>query len=224
MIEIENLTFSHTNKPLLKGLSLSIARGQIVSLLGSSGSGKTTLFRLMTGLQEGYTGSVRLLEKSAYMMQEDLLLPWRTVLENVLLAQELKQKSLSKQRALDLLAKVGLQSVIEAYPHQLSAGMRQRASLARALFSNCPLLLLDEPFSSLDLITKEEMYTLLTKLRDELNITILLITHDFHDALFFSERALLLKEGQIAGDWTIPKSNDLETIERLKGEMRLKLS
>jgi ABC-type nitrate/sulfonate/bicarbonate transport system ATPase subunit len=113
---------------------------------------------------------------------------------------------------------VGLEDHIDAYPHEVSMGMRQRTSLARALFSNTSLLLLDEPFNSLDLITKEEMYALLKKIREDFNITILLITHDFHDALFFSERILMLKEGTITSDWPVPK--DSSAIEALKQNIR----
>jgi ABC-type nitrate/sulfonate/bicarbonate transport system ATPase subunit len=212
LLKIQNLSFSFGEKKILKNLSLDISPNEVISLVGWSGSGKTTLFKLLAGILPLETGVISVAtgqpaESIAFMAQEDLLLPWRTILENLLLPTELGKKpssSLSlQQKALSLLSEMGLKESANLYPEQLSGGMRQRASLARALLQQRPLLLLDEPFNKLDVVLREQIYELLRKIKEKLNCTILMNTHDFRDAIYLADRILLLHDGSIHKIWKI---------------------
>lgn len=201
MIEIDSLTFGYLDKPLLNHLTLSVKRGEIVSIIGPSGSGKTTLFKLIAGLCTANHGTIRASSLS-YMMQEDLLLPWKTVLENVLFAFELKNIPKQSRRAceiqaMQLLQDVGLEGFEHYYPITLSGGMRQRVSLARSLLFQKPLLLLDEPFGAVDIFRRKDLYTLLKKIKEKYSLTILLITHDLRDAIELSHRIYYLDQGRL---------------------------
>lgn len=216
MLTIEDLHFSYDKKKILKGLFLTLTKGEIVSLVGISGSGKTTLFRLITDLLKPCCGKIDISTPLSYMREQDLLLPWRTVMQNLLLPYELGQKKvISKEWALHILEKVGLKGYEGYFPSELSKGMRQRVSLARALLQNHPLLLLDEPFSALDVLIREELYMLLKNdFRDK---TILLITHDFRDALTLSDRILVLKEGTIGEELILGDNrNDPSVYKKIK--------
>lgn len=230
MLHCEDIKFDYQNRPLLNGVSFSLKQGEIATLVGSSGAGKTSLFQIVTALLKPLSGSITINGKSlpsgalfvSYMMQQDLLLPWRTVLDNLLLIGELGKKPLHsaiKDEALELLKLMGLESAQTLFPHQLSQGMRQRVSLARALLQKRPLLLLDEPFSALDVKLREQMYQLLKAINEKLKTTILLITHDFHDALTLSDRILSLKGGKIVKDWYV-KDKSPAASSLLKEEIR----
>lgn len=212
---VENLSFSYPDKQVLKQLSFQLKKGEIGTLIGASGSGKSTLFKLLTGLLVPQEGNLFIQGKAppegcqqiAYMMQQDLLLPWRTALGNLLLAAELgsqtQSSQLLKDEAMDLLEEIGLKGCENLYPDELSGGMRQRISLARALMQKRPLLLLDEPFGALDVGLREQMYILLRELQQKRGTTILMVTHDFRDALSLSDKIFLLMKGQIRQEWSI---------------------
>ncbi|TXI37805.1 MAG: ABC transporter ATP-binding protein, partial [Nitrosomonas sp.] len=213
-ILINNLTFGYGNSLLLENLSLTIETGEIVTLIGASGQGKTTILKLISGLLSSAKGSVIVCNQKhpqaqrnvAMMMQHDLLLPWRTILGNVTIAAEMTNIA-SFQLVIDakkLLTDLRIGHTTDMYPEELSGGMRQRVSLARAILQRRPILLLDEPFASLDTLLREQLYTLLRDLRDSYGLTILLVTHDFRDALTLSDRILLLGQGNICQEWTIP--------------------
>lgn len=215
MLTVDNLAFSFDVHKVLKNLSLNLAQGEIGTLIGPSGSGKTTLFRLLTGILPVQGGKLSIDGRfppeakhyAAYMMQEDLLLPWRTVIDNMTLPGEIGPSPIPlahlRQDARLYLHELGLGEWENAYPRHLSGGMRQRVSLARALLQKRPLLLLDEPFASLDINLREQMHGLLYKVREQYGTTILMITHDFRDALSLSDRIFLLSHGRIAQEWTI---------------------
>jgi len=216
MLTIDSLSYDYTGHKVLCSLSLTLERGQIGTLIGTSGSGKTTLLKLLSGILEPQLGRISIegislpeaCSLTTLMMQEDLLLPWRTALGNLMLIGELgtttsMQKEGWSRRALDILCEVGLNGWEEAYPHELSGGMRQRISLARALLQQRPLLLLDEPFTSLDVPLRERMYRLLQMLRDQYETTILMVTHDFRDALALSDKICLLSGGTICKTWIV---------------------
>jgi NitT/TauT family transport system ATP-binding protein len=223
MIHVKEIHFAYGEKKILEGVSFSAAEGEIVALIGISGSGKTTLFRLITGLIPPAQGSILIggeqLPRGAllttYMRQDDLLLPWRTVMGNLLLLSELGKKRRSKdtqEEAALLLKKVGLEGCEDLFPRQLSGGMRQRVALARALLQNRPLMLLDEPFASLDVILREQLYQLLREIRDHYKKTIVMVTHDFRDAMALADRILVLANGQITGNYQLaPTMQDRAT-------------
>ena len=199
MLQIEDLHFSYGPKKILRGLSLEIQTGEIVALIGGSGSGKTTLFRLITGLLIPQLGKISGTPFVTYMQQDDLLLPWRNTIDNLLLVNEIgKEKGNLKEDPHYFLEKVGLVGCEKLYPHELSGGMRSRLSLARALLQGRPLLLLDEPFGSLDVVLREGLYNLVSECCRKEGKGVLLVTHDFRDAIALADRILVLSGGKIA--------------------------
>lgn len=187
--------------PAISQLSFSVVAGQFVSLVGPSGCGKSTLFKLIIGLTEPDTGEIRLNGQPishrkgqfGYMPQRDLLLPWRTVLDNVIIGPEIAGESLSAARktALDLLPLFGLEGFAQAYPATLSGGMRQRAALLRTFLCQREFMLLDEPFGSLDALTRHELHLWLLDICRQFNKTVLFITHDIGEAIFLSDRVIV---------------------------------
>lgn len=212
MLTIEDLHFEYEGVPLFNGLHLNVSSGEIITLLGSSGCGKSTLLRLINGLESPSKGTIliqgapvfRGRNAIAYMTQEDLLLPWRTAFQNIALPLEIQGKK--STNVMTLLAELGLKEFEHCYPHELSGGMRQRVALARALVEEKPLLLLDEPFSSLDVVLREQLYHKLRSIRDRFGTTIVLVTHDFHDALSLSDRIFHLNHHQIDAMWNVTDS------------------
>lgn len=215
MLQVHGLQFSYSGTTVLKDLSISIRPGEAVSLIGLSGAGKSTLFKLLTGVLQPASGEICIAghrlpseqQHVTYLMQEDLLLPWRSVLSNILLVAEMGPNPVPTRllvpRARELLEYVGLKGKEEATPEELSGGQRQRVALVRALLLAKPLLLLDEPFSSLDLLCREQLYLLLRGIQQRDRVTLLMATHDFRDALCLSDRILLLDGGTITQQWTI---------------------
>lgn len=223
ILEVDNLSFSYQDLPILQNLSLQLKKGEIATLIGLSGSGKTTLFKLLTGLLPPRKGAIMLNGSVTYMTQDDLLLPWRTVIDNIILPCELgptpNLMQNIREEANTLLTEMGISKCSEMFPDQLSGGMRQRVSLARALIQKHSLLLLDEPFTSLDISHREQMYTLLKKIQKKHGITILMITHDFRDALTLSDRIFLLKEGMIHREWEVSEENRHDLHHEIHSEM-----
>jgi len=197
MLEIDNVFFDYLGKPVVENLSLHVDTGEIVAIIGPSGQGKTTLFRLIAGLERPKQGRIKAGPLS-YMMQEDLLLPWKTALENVIFAYEVAGGPAQLDEALDLLQQVGLQGFENHYPRALSGGMKQRVALARTLVFQKPLLLLDEPFASVDSFRKKELYQLLLQIQVRYHLTLVLITHDLHDAFTFAHRIYYLNKGKLS--------------------------
>ena len=204
ILVINELTYAfETGKSIFQKLSIDLKAGEFVSIIGASGSGKSTLFKLVTGLLEPDEGEIHIhgavsgsrLGKVGYMPQKDLLLPWKTVMDNVLLplevSKERTQQNVSEAR--EWLSRFGLADVEKAYPHELSGGMRQRAAFLRTIMTGKELLLLDEPFGALDSLTKRNMHSWLLNLWGELQKTVLFITHDLEEAILLSDRIYLLK-------------------------------
>lgn len=234
MLVIQDVSFSYDENPVLQGIDLMIEKEEIVVLIGPSGSGKTTLFHLITGLLSPSSGTISIEGTSGeearnlvgYMMQEDLLLPWRSILRNVLLPFEIGSPKLdldvARLQARNILDEVKLSHTSHMLPGQLSGGMRQRVSLARTLLQNRPLLLLDEPFGSLDVHLREEMHAFLRKMSQQHRTTIFMITHDFRDAISLADRIILLGEGKITNEWFI--NSQMREDPKTVGELILELS
>jgi ABC-type nitrate/sulfonate/bicarbonate transport system ATPase subunit len=187
----------------LDGLDLTVAVGEVVAVIGPSGCGKSTLLELLAGLQKPDAGSVRALP-CAFMPQRDLLLPWRDALGNAGLALECAGRSRpdARRAAAPLFERFGLAEFERALPAELSGGMRQRVAFLRTLLAGRPLLALDEPFASLDAITRAEMQEWLAgALRDEPR-TVVLVTHDVEEALYLSDRVVVLspRPGRVVAD------------------------
>ncbi|EOO21390.1 MULTISPECIES: ABC transporter ATP-binding protein [Bacillus] len=204
ILQFHNVSFHYDEKPIISELNASIQDKEFVSIIGPSGCGKSTLFRLITGLEEASTGQIELTETKShpvgYMPQRDMLLPWRTIIENAALPLECQgvQKKEAQVKAKELLHKFGLQGYEKKYPKDLSGGMRQRVSFIRTLLTGGEILLLDEPFSALDALTKASLQEWLFEQWKEWEKTILFITHDVEEALFLSNRILVVENQPIA--------------------------
>ena len=200
-LEIDKLAVSFDGRTILGGLSFDVADGEFVSLLGPSGCGKSTILNVLAGIVTPEGGTVRVdgatisgtSEHFAYMPQEDLLLPWKSILDNVCLYGAIHgTKKEAAERARALFPAFGLAGYEDAYPDALSGGMRQRAAFLRTAMCQADILLLDEPFGALDVITRGDMQDWLQNMRSQLGKTTLLVTHDIDEAIYLSDRILVL--------------------------------
>jgi sulfonate transport system ATP-binding protein len=194
---------------VLRGLDLEIHDGEFVALLGRSGSGKSTLLRSLAGLDAAPAGEITVSGRTSVAFQEPRLLPWRRVEENVALALlSSSARGERVERAHRALDEVGLEEKRLAWPLSLSGGQAQRVSLARALVSEPDLLLLDEPFSALDALTRIEMHQLVVQLWQRHRPAVLLVTHDVDEALMLADRVLVLDDGRVAHTWRLTLERD----------------
>ncbi|WNF37433.1 ABC transporter ATP-binding protein [Bacillaceae bacterium IKA-2] len=201
-LDIRNIHHSFSGELVIKGVNLSLEKGEFVSIIGPSGCGKSTLFNLIAGLEVPDIGNVYIEGKdmtgirghSSYMMQKDLLFPWKTVLENVLLGPTITKQNTEKikEEALFLFPLFGLKGYENFYPRVLSGGMKQRAALLRTFMHKKQLLLLDEPLGALDALTRETMHEWLLQVWSQMQRTILFITHSIDEAIFLSDRIYVL--------------------------------
>lgn len=219
-----SLVLSHIHhdfdgKSLFCDLTLSVNHADVVAIVGTSGVGKTTLFNIAAGLIRPKAGQVILHGQErtgqaghvGYMLQKDLLLPFKSVYDNITLPLTLSHtpKTLIKERVAPLLTSFGLDGLTHKYPHQLSGGQRQRAALLRTYLSNDKLMLLDEPFSALDYVTKHQMYEWFNQFREQMNLTCLIITHDIDEAMYLSNQLYILKgsPANLCHHFTLPKDH-----------------
>ncbi|GAS84811.1 ABC transporter ATP-binding protein [Paenibacillus amylolyticus] len=189
---------------VLNGLSLTVEQGEFVAIVGPSGCGKSTLFHIIGGLLKPQEGQVLMNDlnvtgqrgKISYMPQQPALFPWRTIEDNVLLAGEVASSAPPRAEALaearKWLSSVGLAGFEQAYPHMLSGGMQQRAAFLRALLSPQELMLLDEPFSALDALTRSDMQRWLLDIWEQNRRSVLFITHNIEEALLLADRVYVL--------------------------------
>ncbi len=192
---------------ILRGINLSVDSGEFVSIIGPSGSGKSTLLSIIAGLEEPSSGVIRYgltesedrLGRIGYMQQKDLLFPWRNVLDNALLGVEVGDSLVSSVdagiEANRLIKSFGLDGYEHYYPHMLSGGMKQRVAFLRTMMASKDVILLDEPFGSLDALTRSNMQEWLIRLWGELDKTVILVTHDVEEAIILSDRIYMMTEG-----------------------------
>jgi NitT/TauT family transport system ATP-binding protein len=212
-IRIQSVSKQFTKGPaILENLSVDIAPGEFVSIIGPSGCGKSTLLKLVAGLTPITSGTIEIEGQSpaaarkslSFIFQDPTLLPWRTVRSNIALPLDLAGTPKSELEAVvtQQLALVGLDHVANHYPRQLSGGMKMRVSIARALASSPRFLLLDEPFAALDEITRDRLNEELLRLRAQNSWTVLFVTHSVAEAVFLSDRILVLAPhpGRLAHD------------------------
>jgi NitT/TauT family transport system ATP-binding protein len=186
----------------LTEINLDIADGEFVSVIGPSGCGKSTLLMLLAGLEPPSSGTMRVGNKNVdgptpnlgIVFQQDVLLEWRTALENVLLQAQIRGQDMvqAKARAKELLSMVDLQNFADSYPYELSGGMRQRVSICRALLHAPPLLLMDEPFGALDALTRDQLQIDLLRLWSKQRMTVMFVTHSIAEAVFLSDRIVVM--------------------------------
>ena len=195
LLRLVDVSHAFGTVEVLKGLDLEVRQGEFVALVGPSGCGKTTLLNLCSGWLKPTGGEVHRAGRVRMVFQEDGLFPWQTVGENVRVGlRHVPDAAEQGRRASELIALVGLQGFDDHYPHQLSGGMRQRVELARALAGDTDLLLMDEPFSSLDYLTRLRMRGELARLLREQPRTVVLVTHDIEEAAQLADRVLVLSE------------------------------
>jgi NitT/TauT family transport system ATP-binding protein len=219
ILEAEALckSFDTANGPLqaIANINLAVQPGEFLCIVGSSGCGKTTLLQLLGGLLPATKGEVRLTglpltepsQEIGLVFQKPNLMPWRTVLDNVLLPYQVAgvQGPAARRRALDILAMVGLDEFAQAYPKALSGGMEQRVAVARALMQQPRLLLLDEPFSALDALTRERLNQKLLHIWHHQQLTAIMVTHNIREAVYLADRVLVLspRPATIYAEYTV---------------------
>lgn len=233
----ENITVRYESENVIENVNICLEKGEIVSLLGASGSGKTTFFNAVAGLRAVDSGKVYLdgdditgkTGKVSYMLQKDLLLPHYTVIDNVSLPLVMKgeKKKSAREKARPYFSLFGLEGCEEKYPSELSGGMRQRAALMRTYLTGNDVVLLDEPFSALDAITKVSMHRWYLDIMKEIGLSTLLVTHDIEEAILLSDRIYILSgiPGRITDEIKIdlprPRSTDNVTDEEFVKYKRL---
>lgn len=235
LVTLDDVTLAYghgaTALTAIESVSLAIERGEVMAVVGPSGCGKSSLMRLVSGLHRAARGMVRVegsevtapLKTVGMAFQNSNLLPWRTVLDNVLLPLEIvqphrarirKERDMYRERARVLLAKVGLADFAMNFPWELSGGMQQRASICRALIHEPEILMLDEPFGALDAFTREDLWCLLRDIQAERRITVLLVTHDLREAVFLADTVYVMshRPGRIVGRHAVnlPRPRDLD--------------
>ena len=230
LLELRGIDKTFGAVQAVRGLSLSVPAGEFVTVVGPSGCGKSTLFNMVAGLDEPDPGGAlrfkgrgchahELLGRISFMPQRDLLLPWRNVIDNAILANEIEgaDRRGARARALRMLPEFGLAGFEAQYPHQLSGGMRQRVALMRTFMFERELMLLDEPFGALDALTRSMMQRWLLDVWERHRRTVLFITHDVDEAIFLGDRVLVMtaRPGSVKLARTIdlprPRSADLVT-------------
>jgi NitT/TauT family transport system ATP-binding protein len=213
MLRAEHVSLSYGAEPVLEGASLAIEAGQFVSLVGPSGSGKSSLLRAAMGLQGISAGRIELQgvqgNDIGILFQDDALLPWRTAIENVALGLRLRgrDRRAAVAEGKEWLARLGLAGFEARYPRELSGGQRKRVALAQVLALKPRLLLMDEPFASLDAIVRARVTQDVVDLVEQQGISVLLVTHDLEEAIALSDRVYLLSQGpraHISQCYTIP--------------------
>lgn len=218
---ISGLSFHYGEQAILDSLSLNVRDGEFVSILGPSGCGKSTILKLLTGELTPEAGEILvggepvhgISEHFAYMPQNDLLFPWKTILDNVCLYGQIHgTRKEMEEKARELFPVFGLEGYENSYPGSLSGGMRQRAAFLRTAMCAADILLLDEPFGALDVITRGNMQDWLLGMRRKLDKTVVLVTHDMEEAIYLSDRILIITretgEGaKIAEEFRIDEEN-----------------
>lgn len=195
-LEVNEICKSFDEKQILKEISFRVGEGELVTLLGPSGCGKSTIMNILTGLLKADGGEIRVEGKIGYMQQKDLMLPWKTCMENVILPDLLAgtPKEKAEARALPYFKAFQIEGYERRFPNEMSGGMRQRASLMRTFLSSGDIFLLDEPFGAVDSITRGNLQQWLIDVTKELGLTILMITHDIEEAILLSDRIYVLSE------------------------------
>src|SRR5690625_4852984 len=198
-LSVKSVSKSFNNRKILQNISFEVKKGEFVSIIGPSGSGKSTLFHIIGGILSPDEGRIYMNDEDvtnqsgyiSYMPQNPSLFPWRTVTENAMLGQELSMKT-DVEEVNTLLRKANLLEMANAYPHELSGGMKQRVAFIRALLSPQPIICLDEPFSALDAFTRFDMQKWLLNIWEEHERSVLFVTHDLEEAIFLADKIVVL--------------------------------
>ena len=229
VLSVKDVSKSFDDEKIINHISMELHQGEIVSLLGVSGGGKTTLFNIIAGLSVPDEGSVWMDGEEitgkpgnvSYMLQKDLLLPYRTIVDNVALPMIIRgvDKKTAREKAASYFEEFGLEGCEKKYPAQLSGGMKQRAALLRTYLFSEKVALLDEPFSALDMLTKQAVHEWYLDVMEKIHLSTFFITHDIDEAILLSDRIYLLtgKPGEITKEIVIkepkPRRKDFNLTE-----------
>ena len=207
VLQFDQVGLDYDNKPVLKSLSFKIARGELITVLGPSGCGKTTMLNIIAGFLQPTSGVALVRDREiagpgpdrGVVFQSYALFDWMTVWENIAFSLRCAGKSKNEQRevAYRMTKLVGLSGSENAYPYQLSGGMRQRCGLARVLAANPSVMLMDEPFAAVDVQTRESLQEEILRIKSETQCTIIFITHSIDEAVFLADRVFLMRKGQL---------------------------
>lgn len=241
IIELKNINQTYNNGEtwILKDFNLLVEdnpkQGQFITLMGASGCGKSTILEYICGLKNPTSGEVKINEKGGddkdrvgMVFQHYSSLPWLTVVDNVALGLKIKgmKKEERRSKAREILSLVGLEGQGDKYPEQLSGGQKQRVAIARSVLANPQILTLDEPFSALDVVTKSQMHELLIKIYNELDSTILMVTHDIHEAVYLSDEIYIMDANpgrvvhHIKIDLPIPRTPEIKWSDKYRDYVR----
>lgn len=225
IINVKNVNKKYDDLVALHDVNLSIDRGQFIALVGMSGGGKSTLLRLIANLEQPTSGSVEINSSDSksltrFMFQEDRLLPWMSVLDNLSFGSKDKK---TKKHAQELLDLVELGDYADHFPNQLSGGQKQRVALARALMTNPKILLMDEPLGALDALTRHKMQDLILDICKKQDLTTILVTHDVEEAARMADRIIVMKDSTNSYEEDCPKNRNAGQIgvvaDRVLGEI-----
>ncbi|WP_246542302.1 ABC transporter ATP-binding protein [Collimonas antrihumi] len=226
-VELKNVAVKFGNFTAIENVNLTVEDGEFVAVVGPTGCGKSTILNLVTGLLPAAAGEVGIFSKtlsglnseSGYMLQQEALLPWKTALDNVGLGMVFQGHSITaaRERAAPWMAKVGLKGFEHRYIHQLSGGQRKRVAMAQTLIMAPKIVLMDEPFSALDVHTRRLMHRILLKLWQEERRSLIFITHDLEEAIALADRVVVMSAGpaaRIVGEVriTLPRPRDVSTL------------
>lgn len=224
MIKVSNLDFSYQNEKVVENIDFSIQEGKSLAIIGPSGCGKSTLIYLLAGLLIPDQGVIKIngkiinniRKKTGVILQNYGLFPWKTVFANVALGLKVRGYDKKKVNKMveNALGKMGIRDLSNKYPAELSGGQNQRVAIARSLVLNPDLLLMDEPFSALDALTREEMQNLILKIHKENNLSYLIVTHNIDEAVFLGQDIAVMKDGEFIHMIDNPYFGDLKLREK----------
>ncbi len=225
-VELRGVTQRFGDYTAVQGVNLVLTAGEFVAVVGPTGCGKSTLLNVIAGLRPPAAGEVRVFgrlltglnRRAGYLFQQDALLPWKTALENAALGLTFAgvPRAEAYERAAAWLAKVGLAGFGDRYPHQLSGGMRKRVALAQVLIMDPKILLMDEPFSALDVQTRQLMENELLRLWEEDQKSVLFVTHDLEEAIALADRVVVMSAGPASrpiGEFPVPLERPRDVTE-----------
>lgn len=224
MISISNLKVEFSKQLILDGINLSIPKSKTLAIIGPSGGGKSSLIKALCGIYPYTKGCIEhegqvvknISHISSLVPQKSTFLPWKTVQENILLPYLIQKKQTNHltTRLQSIVKKVSLENYLHYFPHEISGGMLQRALIARALLVDASVLILDEPCSSIDAFLKEEIFSLIKKIQKELELTLVLVTHDFNTALGLADTIALIDKKTVANQWEVGCRKEKNSLER----------
>lgn len=226
-INLKNIKKKYGKIVVLDDININVCEGEFVSILGPSGCGKSTIFNIIANLIDYDNGKVDINGKLSYMYQKDLLLPYKTIIDNVALPMILnkEKKNVAYEKVKEYFNIFGLEGYEDKYPSELSGGMKQRANFLRTYVASNDIMLLDEPFGALDSITKSSMQKWLLEVKSKVNSTILLITHDIDEAVMMSDRIYVIskKPSNVKKEFILNRNyyneENIENIFKLKKEI-----